>query len=69
MIFFIFSDEEDLDEEVCIILLVCTAVDDLFFYMQCYMKLIYSRYVWQPVGFIKISTCTVQPWPVSCNYS
>ena len=21
------------------------------------------------VGFIKISTCTVQPWPVSCNYS
>ena len=28
MIFFIFSDEEDLDEEVCIILLVCTAIDD-----------------------------------------
>ena len=40
MIFFIFSDEEDLDEEVCIVLFVCTAVDDLFFYMQCYMKLI-----------------------------
>ena len=31
MIFFLFSDEEDLDEEVCIILFVCTAVDDLFF--------------------------------------
>ena len=31
VIFFIFSDEEDLDEEVCIILLVFTAIDDFFY--------------------------------------
>lgn len=52
VIFFIFSDEEDLDEEVCIILLVCTAIDDFLHAMLHEIDLDMT------VGFNKIITCT-----------
>ena len=51
MIFFIFSDEEDLDEEVCIILLLCTATDD-FLHARLHET---NNYLDMAVGFNKIN--------------